>query len=135
MERKITESKLQSGFKVFIFSALLSLLSACGNSSGGGGGGSSLDGSWGAIIVTISGSSMSISSPFGDIDGTISHEQGNIWSFVLSDGTEGGSIHHAARNHAFFLDEDFSVGVVQKSASGPASSYSGSDVDGSWSGE
>jgi len=43
-------------------------------------------------------------------------------------------MHDASMSHAVFLDEFFNIGVIQKGVSGP-SSYSGTDIDGSWSGD
>lgn len=126
-------------------------LAACGGGGGsssaaGGGDGGKFDGSWGGTIedpsgalgvitLTFSGSSMSGSSTVGGaFSGTITQESGNIWGFTLSDGTEGGFMHDPSVTRAVFVDEFFNFGVVQKGASGPAASYAGPDIVGSWAG-
>ena len=129
------------GWVVFLF-----LLVGCGGDGGGGGGGGIFDGTWGGTIedpsgtlgvltVSFSGLNMSGSSTVGGaFSGTIAQETGNIWGFTLSDGTEGGFMHDPSVTHAVFVDDSFFFGVVQKGASGPAASYAGLDVVGSWAG-
>lgn len=126
----------------------LLLLVGCGGDGGGGGGGGggTFDGTWGGTIeasngalgvitLSISVENMSGSSTLaGSFSGTMAQEQGNIWGFTLSDGTEGGFMHDPSVTHAVFVDEFFFFGVVQKGADGPAASYGGTDVVGTWAG-
>ena len=129
--------------KWFAVLAALLLVAGCGGGGGGGGGGA-LDGTWGGTIestvgalgvitVTISGSTISGSTPDGPFSGTITQEQGAIWGFTFTDGTEGGFMHDSSATHAVFVDDSFNFGVVQKGASGP-SSYLITDIAGTWSG-
>ena len=137
---------------IYRFAILLSmtlLILSCGGSSGGGdGSNNSLNGTWrgnledtlGAmhrITVVVSGGnsidSISIDGADQGITGVLTAETANVWGFTLSDGTEGGFIVDSARQHLTFLDEEFSVGVLQKGA-GSLPVFSQSDIAGSASG-
>ena len=126
---------------------IVGLLTSCGGGgSGSGGGGETLNGSWGGTIedpagflgvitLTISGSNINGTTPAGPFSGTITLNQGRIWDFLLSDGTEGGFMHDPSFTHAVFLDEFFNFGVIQKGATGGTSNYTGPEVVGSWAGD
>jgi hypothetical protein len=132
-----------------LFSILL--LAACG---GGGGGGDSAppapppSGVWfGALEdpdsvmktfeVTTSGLAITQirinGTPTGQT-GTLTPRSGNIFSFLLNDGTDGGFFLDAARTHAAFVDELFSFGVLQLNAAS-LPTFVHTDLNGSWSGQ
>lgn len=137
--------------------AALVLLAGCATSSDSEGDDGSaslsdLEGTWrgtieydtgegpdrGGITVVVSGDTLSVTSPLGGpFSGRIAHEQGNIYSFEMSDGTTGGFLVDDAARHAAFLDEDESFGVVEKGASALNEStvnFSAGDFVGSWNG-
>jgi hypothetical protein len=136
------------------------LLAACGGGGGGGGGGGSAppatppSGTWFGTLedsvsvmrtfhITTSGSQITEMRRNGVITtganglplgGTITHRSGSIFSFSLGDGTVGGFFLNPAQTHAAFVDEDFSFGVLQLSATVlPTFAYT--DLNGSWSGQ
>lgn len=132
---------------------LMVLVAACG---GGGGGGDSAppapvtppSGTWFGTLedpvsvmktfeVTTSGSAITQirlnGTPTGQT-GTITHQSGNVFSFRLNDGTDGGFFLDAARSHAAFVDELFSFGVLQLNATS-LPTFVHTDLNGSWSGQ
>lgn len=134
---------------------LILLLAACGGGGGGGGGqapppapSTVPSGTWFGTLedpvsvmktfeVTTSGSAITQirlnGTPTGQT-GTITHQSGNIFSFRLNDGTDGGFLLDAARTHAAYVDELFSFGVVQLSATS-LPTFVHTDLNGSWSGQ
>jgi hypothetical protein len=141
--------KQAKSIKRFVILASMSLLiAACGGGGGGGGGGNTLNGTWRGnledtsggmhrITVTVSGGnsidSILIDGVDQEVAGVLTAETANIWGFTLTDDTEGGFIVDSARKHLTFVDEDFSVGVLQKAA-GALPSFSQGDIAGSASG-
>ncbi|MDH5633443.1 MAG: hypothetical protein OEZ10_10680 [Gammaproteobacteria bacterium] len=135
--------------------ACLSLfLTACPDSSSDSDGGTphTLAGSWGGTIkdstaaplplqitidnsgkitnITVDGANTGLSSI-----ASVTAEGNNIYGFELNDGTIGGFIVDSSGQHAGFLDDGFTFGVVQKGAPGPAGGgYVNTDIIGSWSG-
>lgn len=128
------------------------MFTACGGGGGGSGGGggttvANLQGTWfgayqvGTSFLTIA-VDVNANGQITDIrqngttlgvTGTLAHVQGNIFSFQLSDGTQGGFMTDSSAMHAGFLDENGSIGALQKGASAlPV--YASTDVVGSWSG-
>jgi hypothetical protein len=114
---------------------LILTLSACGGSGGGGGGNdddvnTSLDGTWGGnledsvgtmhnITLTISGdtiTSVLVDGVDQGLTGSIVQGSANVFEVRLSDASKVGFIVDDARQHLTFVDEDFSVGVLQKNA-------------------
>ncbi len=126
--------------------ALIAVPACGGGGGGGGGGGSKLAGSWLGTLEDPSGDllevSISVSSSnqitrviIDSVDqgrtGTISKVEGQFYAVTLSDGTEGGFYVDTSNTHAFFVDEDFSVAIVQKGASSlPAGGFAEGDVFG-----
>jgi len=128
------------------------LLAACG---GGGGGGSAPaasatppSGTWFGTLedpvsvmktfeITTSGSAITQirlnGTPTGQT-GTLTHQSGNVFSFRLNDGTDGGFFLDAARSHAAFVDELLSFGVLQLNATS-LPTFVHTDLNGSWSGQ
>lgn len=126
-----------------------SVVVGCGGGGGGGGGAiSSLQGTWrGAyddtisdqtleVVVNASGQITSIRAGGVSLGltGTITQVRGNIYSFILSDNTEGGFMTDASATHAGFVDEDGSFGVLEKGAAGQAASYVDADIQRNWAG-
>lgn len=125
------------------------MMGALGCSSGNGGGGlgvGSLEGTWFGSGDDASGTLGTISITFDDsgefsgdttigpaFAGTATHESGQVFSFLLSDFSEGGFITDESATHAGFVDDAFTFGVVEKGATG-LSTYSESDAIGSWEG-
>ena len=151
-------SMLQTG----LFIPVLLFLAACGGGGGGGDGGpvampvSSLQGTWygsyqynsasataaflavdvnasGQITAIRRGGSNSTNGTSLNLNGTIQNVGGSKFRFVLSDTTVGGFLVDAAGAHAGFLDENGSIGALQKGATAPAL-YVFGDVAGAWSG-
>lgn len=141
--------------KIILLFVIIPLLISCGGGSDGddgGGSGTSLAGTWvgtledgtgvlHSLTVTL-GSNTSITSIV--IDGTNQNMTGTItavsssinaklFSFVLSDTTEGGFFADPSLNYIAYVDEDFSFGVLQKEAGG-LPTYTSSDIVGSWAG-
>lgn len=149
----------QSILKVLLFLYALLLLSACG---GGGGGDNNptppagtdpavaaLAGTWFGVLedpnfvlhrisVVVNSAGKVTEERIDDVVQTgltadISEVSGQIFSFVFSDGTEGGFIVDASGIHAGFLDDGFNFGVLQKGATSlPV--YANANLVGSWSG-
>jgi hypothetical protein len=116
----------------------LSLFSACSGGGGGGGGGvvapaSKVSGSWYGTEEQSNGNLASLSVAVDannnitsvEIDGvpqgltgavTLVPGQTQIYSFTLSDGSEGGFFMDSTSTYIVFLDEDFNFGVLQKGA-------------------
>lgn len=67
------------------------------------------------------------------LTGTVTKEGGQVFAFVLSDGTKGGFLVDANAAHAVFVDDIFEFGVVEKGATS-FPTYLINDVDASWSG-
>lgn len=125
----------------------VALLFGCGNESGGGGlTVASLAGDWfgtgddaggnpGTISVEMDSTGglsgdTSIGPPFS---GAATQESAQVFSFILSDATEGGFIVDGNASHAGFVDEFFTFGVLEKGAAF-IPTYFGNDIVGSWSG-
>lgn len=85
-----------------------------------------LDGSGNLTQHVVDGSSTGLTS-------TITKESDQIFSFLDSDGTEGGFFVDGGAKHAGFVDEDFYFGVLEKGASS-LPTYANTDIIGSWSG-
>jgi hypothetical protein len=106
-------------------------------SCGGGGGGSDsddvmtiLNGTWRGNLedptmtmhnatLTISGdtiTSVLVDGVDQGLTGSIVQESANVFTVRLSDATKAGFIVDDARQHLTFVDEDFTVGVLQKNA-------------------
>jgi hypothetical protein len=131
------------------------LVAACGGGGGGGSGDSAPpapvappSGTWfGALEdpdsvmktfeVTTSGFAITQvrinGTPTGQT-GTLTQQSGNIFRFLLNDGTDGGFFLDAARTHAAFVDESFSFGVLQLNATS-LPTFVHADLNGSWSGQ
>ena len=155
-----TRTKFQAG----LYLIAVVFLSACGGGGGGGaaGGGptalpvSSLQGTWygsyqygtsatvarlavdinasGQITAVRRGGSNSTNGTSLNLTGTIQNVGGSKFRFVLSDTTTGGFLVDAAGAHAGFLDEDGSIGALQKGATVPPLAYAPNDIAGAWSG-
>lgn len=69
--------------------------------------------------------------PLG-LTGEVIHEEGDIFSFVLNDGTLGGFM--VLGGHAAFLTELQDIGALEQNASVLSNSYTLSDIAGTWSG-
>lgn len=154
LEAKISKEdfamNIISTFRTVLLLGLISLLTAClhDDDSGSAPG---LDGTWfgtledsgyvmSTVQVTISGNT--ITSVYEDgynmgITGTITQESSNIgaklYSFVLSDTTEGGFYADDTKNYIAFIDDDASFGVLQKGATA-LPTYTENDIISSWSG-
>jgi hypothetical protein len=146
MMQKQTRWHVLSLFSI-LFAALL--LAACGGDDNGGGPTvGSFQGTWrGAYEVTgvehefavVVDASGNITDVLQDnvslgLTGTIAAVGGNIFSFSLSNGTNGGFMIDSSATHAGFLDEFGSFGVVQKGATSPLPTYALDDAVGSWAG-
>lgn len=145
-----------SGLAFALFLGTLAL--GCG---GGGGGGSSnpapinggditvdqLTGTWFGTLeddvggmhlveVTVSGSSITsivVDGTPQNNTGTIAKESTQVFSYILSDGTEGGFFIDPSATYLAFVNDWFEFGVLQKGATAlPA--YTANDLNGSWSG-
>jgi len=140
---------LQTIPKVFFFTILTFWLAACG---GGGSGGdddviTSLNGTWRGnledssgtmhnITLTISGDTITsalVDSVDQGLTGSIVQGSANVFEVRLSDATKAGFIVDDARQHLTFVDEDFTVGVLQKNA-GALPPFVQADIAGSGSG-
>jgi hypothetical protein len=129
-------------------------LGACGGSSSSSGNDNgtlsvgSLQGTWygtvgsikepssalGTITVDFdSNGGMTVTAPGRMSTGTASHTQGNLFGYVMIDGTKGGFMVDDSVNHAAFLGDNASFGVVQKGAS-ELPTYTMADIVGAWSG-
>ncbi|HET6370548.1 MAG TPA: hypothetical protein VFG95_05085, partial [Nitrospiria bacterium] len=147
MMQKQTRWHVPSLFSI-LFAALL--LAACGGGDNGGGGPTvgSFQGTWQgaiqqgnsehtfAVVVDASGkiTDLMVDGTSQNVTGTIAAVGGNIFSFALSNGTNGGFMIDSSATHAGFLDEFGSFGVVQKGGTTPLPTYALDDSVGSWAG-
>lgn len=133
---------------ILLFLSSLLVLGSCGGGdSDGSSDAGNLDGTWAGNLedpfgtmhtfsVTISNDNITSMRQDGvdtGLTGTITQESTNVFGFTLSDATEGGFIADAARQHVAFVDEEFSVGALQKGASA-LPSFAQADIAGTTSG-
>ncbi len=122
------------------------LLGGCGEPASGGISLGSLSGNWFGSADDAEGNLGTISVNFDNSGGfsgnttlgpaffgTAAHESGQIFSFALSDGTDGGFVTDGPANHAGFVDENFTFGVLEKGATA-LPTFRENDIIGSWSG-
>lgn len=135
-------------FRTVLILGLVTLLTACLHDDDNGPG---LDGTWYGTLedsgyvmhtvqVTISGNGITAVYQDGinqGLTGTITAEPSDIgaklYSFVLSDTTEGGFYADDTRNYIVFIDDDASFGVLEKNATF-LPTYTESDVVSPWTG-
>ena len=141
---------MKRAFPLMIMFVTLLVTGACSSDSGGGGlSVASLEGTWfgagrdlfnsvyGTITVTLDGEGGLTGSETvtpSSFSGTYALESGQVFGFDLTDGTEGGFIANSAGTHAVFANEFGSFGVIEKDTTSFTSSYSQSEMVGSWSG-
>jgi hypothetical protein len=92
----------------------------------------------GGITAVRRGGTNSTNGTSANLTGTIQNVGGSKFRFVLSDTaavtTVGGFLVDSAGAHAGFLDEDGSIGALQKGATVPPLRYDFIDIAGTWSG-
>lgn len=141
-----------STLRILALAGLLSLITACGSDDDNGGGTSDIAGIWFGTIEdassvihtikvsvnsdnTISGIYIDVSST--GLTGTITSEPSAIgeklYSFVLSDSTNGGFYADPSLNYIAYIDSIGSFGVLERGALS-LPSYIEADIVGSWSG-
>lgn len=141
-------------YKTAMLAAVVASILALGGCGGGGGGSSSstgvvLDGSWlGTTHLSGIYYKMAVSvdtanqisnvyrndSPLG-LTGSITHLTDLAYRFALNVGDVGGFLIDSSATHAGFLNlANGEFGVLQRNATGLATSYALSDLNGTWSG-
>ena len=145
--------KLTTLLRILALAGLLSLITACGSDDDSGGNTSDLTGIWFGTIEhpslgmqtisvsvnpdnTITGIYFNASNQF--LTGTITAEPSTIgaklYSFVLSDSTNGGFYADPSLNYIAYINSDGSFGVLQRGAVSSLPSYSDTDIVGNWTG-
>lgn len=127
--------------------AALAVGAGCSSDDGGAAFGlASLEGAWFGPGDDVLGIPGTVSAAFDDAGGfmgsttfggafagTAGYEGNQVFSFLLSDGTDGGFLADGIPDHAGFVDEDFTFGVVQRGAIFLPFYYA-IDLVGNWSG-
>lgn len=88
------------------------------------------------VQVTVSGASITsivVDGITQSNTGTIAKENGQVFSYLLTDGTIGGFFVDPSSTYLAFVNDWFEFGVLQKGATA-LPSYVLNDIDGSWSG-